>query len=461
MAYQTTELAELEYLRGKIDRANVPTLLREKMDLMLKRLRRMARQGKESNEYEEVARYVDWVLAIPWGRFVKDNLSLENAKAVMDRFHHGREDIKKTLLEYIAVLNLKSTRQASNAVRTPILCFTGDQGTGKTTTAKAIAASMGRPFYRISMGALGSSEALRGKPIARYDAFPGEVIKALASAKVMNPVILLDEFDKVSGEQSKLMDFMAVLLEILDPQQNYAFKDHYIDYPVDLSQVFFITTANSLEPITPALLDRLEVVHFEDYTAEDKLVIGRDYLFSRVLEKTAMSMDEITISDSAWPEIVKRGAIGPGVRSLEKAIERIARKAAMKIVSEGAKHIDLTSENLNEFLAVPKINKFEKSGGKSNAPKQYQNSNQNKHRKQNKRRNRTWNKSNNNNQTPKPPQSASEQQNQLPSSQEKNTSPAQKEHEMPPLPETAKTFPVEDTGGEVQSVTPGQPHPMI
>ncbi len=346
---QTTQLAEVEYLLRKLEGAVIPEGLKEKIDLMLKRLRRMARQGQASGEYEAIAKYIDWALAVPWGRYTPDNLDLNNAKQVMDERHYGRNDVKELILEYLAILNRRA-QIGQGEYESPVLAFAGVQGAGKTTMAKAIAEALGRPFFRISLGAIGSASELRGVPYEDTGGEPGQVIRALVRAKCMNPVILLDEFDKVSGSEALRTDFMAIMLEILDPQQNTSFKDSYIDYPVDLSKVLFILTANRLKTVTRELLDRLEIVEYHDYTPEEKLVIAKNYLWPKILSYAGLQPQELQISDDAWPAIVQAFGKDQGVRRLERNLQKMARKVLKQIVLGQAKSITINGQSVAQFV---------------------------------------------------------------------------------------------------------------
>jgi ATP-dependent Lon protease len=331
MYEQTSQLSEVAFLQKKVEEASIPSGLKEKIDLILTRLRRMARQNQSAGEYEAVAKYIDWCLRIPWNNVHEDNLDLPNAKRVMDERHYGGEDVKQVILEYLAILNRKKQLRNSDYV-SPVLAFVGVQGAGKTTLAKAVAKAMVRPFYRISLGALGESKELRGSPFGQTSSHPGQVIRALAQTQCMNPVILLDEFDKVSGSDAARKDFMAILLEILDPQQNNTFRDWFIDYPVDLSKVLFIATANSFRTISRELLDRLEYVEFNDYTPEEKIVIAKKFLLPQVYEYAGLRPEEFQITEDAWPVIIQEFGKDEGVRRLERNLQRIARKVIKQIV---------------------------------------------------------------------------------------------------------------------------------
>jgi ATP-dependent Lon protease len=232
----------------------------------------------------------------------------------------------------------------------PIICFVGLQGVGKTTMAKSIAQTLGREFVRISLGALGSVTQLRGKSRSQPDAEPGQIIKALTRVGTMNPVILLDEIDKVSGKEGLLNDVMAALLEILDPEQNSTFMDHYIDYPIDLSHVMFVCTANNLGTLSAALLDRLEVIRFTSYTDEEKIVIARKYLMPDVLEATGLSTQQLIMDEEVWPQVVRPLGFDAGIRQLERNLTSLARHAARKIVEQGVDKVHVTLDNVKEFM---------------------------------------------------------------------------------------------------------------
>lgn len=356
---QTTQLSEVLYLIKKVESVNIPADLKEKIDVKLKRLRRMARQGQMSGEYESVAKYIDWCIRVPWFRYNQDNLNLNNAKKVMDSMHYSHEETKQVILEYLAILNRKTQLQNQEYI-SPVLAFVGVQGAGKTSLAKAIAASLGRPFYRISMGALGSGKELRGSPAESEAGEPGQIIKSLANCGSMNPVILLDEFDKLSGSEEVRADFMAILLELLDPQQNKTFRDHYIDYPIDLSKILFIATANKFRTVSRELLDRLEVIQFEDYNANEKAVIAKRYLYPEVLNYAGLQPQEFQIAEDAWPVIIDIFGRDPGVRRLERNLQRLARKVTKKIVMGETQSVTLTPQLAKQYAeeALPSIEKI-------------------------------------------------------------------------------------------------------
>jgi len=233
-------------------------------------------------------------------------------------------------------------------LRAPILCFVGLVGTGKTTIAYSIAESLGRKFARIPFGGMGSALDLRGQSKVHPDAEVGQIIKALRRCGVKNPVILLDEIDRVT--EAARADIMGVLVELLDPEQNFAFIDHYIDYPFDLSQVLFVTTANNTKNISTAVLDRLEPIQMPSYTDEEKIKIGRDYMFPKELLNCGLTPENLTIADDVWPQIVRPLGFDAGIRTLERTLSGICRKAAKLIVEGKGESFHLTDENIKQFL---------------------------------------------------------------------------------------------------------------
>ena len=278
---------------------------------------------------------------------------------------YGMQSVKELVLDYLAVMKLHVEKGGNvgespspgdtadlqgSASHAPIICFVGLQGVGKTTMAKSIAQTLGRKFVRISLGALGSVTQLRGQSRAFLDAEPGQIIKALARTGSMNPVILLDEIDKVSGQKGLLSDIMAALLEILDPEQNYSFTDHYLDYPVDLSNVLFVATANNLGTLSAALLDRLEIIRFTSYTDEEKVVIAKEYLLPRVLEATALDPSQVEIQENVWPSVVRPLGFDAGIRQLERNLTSLCRRAARELVDGKTQKVVVTRENVKFYM---------------------------------------------------------------------------------------------------------------
>jgi len=371
---QSSEIIEeIELLQQKIDKSSVPVVLKERLNRMVDRLRRMARFGSYSGEFELISKYVDWTTIIPWSVKSRDNVDLLEAKKILDNHHYGMNSVKSLVLDYLSVMKLHLDKGAAKGAvaqmppesvgstsdmsslqgsssHAPIICFVGLQGVGKTTMAKSIAQTLGRKFVRISLGALGSVTQLRGQSRAHLDAEPGQVIKALVRVGTMNPVILLDEIDKVSGQKEILSDVMAALLEILDPEQNSTFIDHYVDYHVDLSNVMFICTANNLGTLSAALLDRLEVIRFTSYSDEEKIVIAKNYLLSRVIEATALRPDQLVIEEDVWPLIVRPLGFDAGIRQLERNLASLCRHAARAIVEGQTQKVVVTLENVKQFM---------------------------------------------------------------------------------------------------------------
>ncbi len=295
-------ISEIIELQNKLSGSNVPVGLKEDSMKVIQRLERMAKWGNYSSEFEGVDKYIDWITRIPWGVVSEDNLDIQNAKSIMDGTHYGMETVKEMILDYLATMQLKKitkvrgeVNQDYNIPTFPTLLFVGLQGIGKTSIAQSIARSMGRKFARISLGAVGDVRTLRGVPRHEMDSEPGQIIKALVRTGTMNPVILVDEIEKSSQNQGLHNDMMAALLEILDPEQNSTFVDHYIDHPVDLSQVLFICTANNLGGLSAALLDRLEVIRFMSYSDKEKEVIAKSYILPRVFAGMGLSPEYIKL----------------------------------------------------------------------------------------------------------------------------------------------------------------------
>ncbi|MFH0942800.1 MAG: AAA family ATPase [Candidatus Beckwithbacteria bacterium] len=295
---------------------------------------------------EQMNQYLNLITALPWNKLSEDCLDLTKAKEVMDAHHHGMTEIKDKILEYLSVMTL--TRGQEGASRAPMLCLVGLVGTGKTTFARSIALALNRAFVRIPFGGLGSALDLRGQSRLHPDAEPGLIVKALKRAKTRNPVILLDEIDRVTTNANA--DIMGVLVELLDPEQNAQFTDHYLDFPFNLSDVLFVATANNLRNIATAVLDRLEVLQMPSYTDSEKTIIAKDYILPKVLTESGLSFDNLTIDDDVWPNIVRPLGFDAGLRTLERTIESIAHLLARSIVEGQVKHFHLTRENIKKYL---------------------------------------------------------------------------------------------------------------
>jgi len=345
------EFAELEALAQKVAKIEgMPIELRDRIEKMLNRLNRMAATGGYAEQFDNISRYVDTISSIPWVATTKDQLDLKEAKKLLDKNHYGMESTKDRILEYLATMKLMQRQGADVMARSPILLFVGLQGIGKTTLAISIADALGRKFVRIAMGAIGSVLELRGRSKVFPEAEPGQIIKALIKTQVKNPVILLDEIEKASGESGLRADVMATLLEILDPAQNIEFRDHYVDFPVNLSDVMFICSANNLGTISTALLDRMEVIKLASYTDLEKVAIARDYLLPKVLAKSGLRSEELLIDPDLWPSIVRPFGFDSGIRSLSRTLDSICRKVAKEIVEGKTASVTLNSSNLKEYL---------------------------------------------------------------------------------------------------------------
>jgi ATP-dependent Lon protease len=337
---------EVNQLKEKVSQAKIPDGLKDKIYQMIKRLVRMAKYGGYSEEYEKISHYIDWIITLPWQEKTEDILDLVKAQQILDKHHYGMQDIKERILEYLAILKLNKGKQKVG--RAPIMCLVGLVGTGKTTFGYALAEAMGREFARIPFGGMASALDLRGQSRLHPDNEPGQVIKALRRAKSKNPVILLDEIDRVSEKTRG--DIMGVLVELLDPEQNQQFRDHYIDYPFDLSDTLFLATCNNTTKIATAVLDRMEVLQMPSYTDEEKINIGKHYLLPKVLEECGLNKENLIIADELWLKIIRPLGFDAGIRSLERTIKNMCRKVAKMVVEGKVASFHINQENIKEFL---------------------------------------------------------------------------------------------------------------
>jgi len=342
-------LEEINKLQAKVDAVYLPEELKAKVAEMLIRLHRSAQFGAYSEEYERTSHYIDWITRIPWQTKTQDRLELTDAKQILDKHHYGLDEVKERILEYLAVLKLNQQNQEAGAIaRAPILCLVGLVGTGKTSFAFALAEATGRKIARIPFGGMGSARDLRGQSRLHLEAEPGYVIKSLVRAQSRNPVILLDEIDRVTEEARA--DIMGVLVELLDPNQNYAFTDHYVDYPVNLSEALFIATANNTDGLATAVVDRLEPIHMPSYTDAEKIAIAKNYLLPKVLQQAALPPGTLTIDEKLWPKIVRPLGYDAGIRTLNRNIEGVIRKIAKLYIEGKATQVHLDDSNIKEFL---------------------------------------------------------------------------------------------------------------
>ena len=335
---------EINDLRKQIDKAKMPAEVKPEAE---KQLRRLEQMHPESSEASLVRTYLDWLVDLPWSKRTKDNLDIKKAKQVLDEDHYNLEKIKERILEYLAVNKLR------RKIKGPILCFVGPPGVGKTSLGRSIARSLGRNFVRVSLGGVRDEAEIRGHRRTYVGALPGRVIQGIKQANSSNPVFMLDEIDKVGADFRG--DPSAALLEVLDPEQNHAFSDHYLNLPFDLSNVLFICTANLLDPIPPALADRMEIIQLSGYTNEEKLAIARKYLVPRQLNDNGISTKQLEISDDAVLRVIAEYTKEAGLRNLERELASICRKVARKIAEGKNELTRVTRSNIHIFLGAPKF----------------------------------------------------------------------------------------------------------
>jgi ATP-dependent Lon protease len=338
---------DLEQLSAKLKGVELPPELKDKATVMIERLERMFSQGFYSEEFEKVNHYIDWIIKVPWTKRVERPIDLTTIRAEMDKSHYGMDMVKERILEYMSVLKLRTTRGLGVA-RAPMLCLVGLVGTGKTTFAYALSEALGRPIARIPFGGLGSARDLRGESRMHIEAEPGYIARAVCDSGVKNPIILLDEIDRVTEEAR--MDIMGVLVEVLDPSQNNRFLDHFIDYPIDLSEVMFIATANNTGNLATAVMDRLEPIMMPSYSDEEKMHIAQEYLFPKALESAGMDPATISVDAALWPTLIRPLGYDAGIRTLNRTIEGVVRKVAMMVVTGQAQTVHLTPDNIKTFL---------------------------------------------------------------------------------------------------------------
>ncbi|MDH5252716.1 MAG: endopeptidase La [Nitrospira sp.] len=334
---------EVTEFRKRIKDVKMPDKVLKEAEKQLKRLEKMHPDTAESST---VRTYLEWMVELPWSKRSKDNLDLKAASAVLNKDHYDLEKVKERILEYLAVRKLKEKMKG------PILCFVGPPGVGKTSLGKSIARALGREFVRISLGGVRDEAEIRGHRRTYVGALPGRIIQGMKQAGTSNPVFMLDEVDKVG------MDFRgdpsAALLEVLDPEQNSAFTDHYLGVPFDLTEVMFITTANLIDPILPALRDRMEIIEIPGYTEEEKLGIAQKYLIPRQLEEHGITSKHVQIDEAALRNIIVHYTREAGVRSLEREIANVMRKVAKKVAEGKGQGFPVAEANLHKYLGVPK-----------------------------------------------------------------------------------------------------------
>jgi ATP-dependent Lon protease len=342
---ETDERAEeINDLRQKIEAAKMPEKVQKEAE---KQIGRLSKMHPDSAESGIIRTYVEWLVEMPWSKSTKDNLDLKQAKKVLDEDHYDLEKVKERILEYLGVRKLKEKMKG------PILCFVGPPGVGKTSLGKSIARALGREFVRVSFGGMRDEAEIRGHRRTYVGAMPGRIIQGIKTAGTNNPVFMMDEVDKIG------MDFRgdpaAALLEVLDPEQNYQFSDHYLGVPFDLSNVMFITTANILDPVPSPLRDRMEVIHLSGYTEEEKLGIAKNYLIPRQLSEHGVTEKHIVFTDPAVLVLIGQYTREAGVRNLEREIANICRKVARKVAEGKTEPHEITPANIHRYLGAPKF----------------------------------------------------------------------------------------------------------
>ncbi|MFD6441089.1 endopeptidase La, partial [Peribacillus sp. NPDC060186] len=330
---------EITVLTEKIEEADMPEHIKE---TALKELDRYEKVPSSSAESSVIRNYIDWLIALPWSNASKDDLNIHKAEKILNRDHYGLEKVKERVLEYLAV------QQLTNSLKGPILCLVGPPGVGKTSLAKSIAASLNRNFVRVSLGGVRDESEIRGHRRTYVGAMPGRIIQGMKKAGTINPVFLLDEVDKMSNDFRG--DPSAAMLEVLDPEQNHNFSDHYIEETYNLSKVMFVATANNLGSIPGPLRDRMEIISIAGYTEIEKLHISKDHLLPRQLENHGLLKTQLQIREEALTKIIRYYTREAGVRSLERQLASICRKTAKIIVSGDKKRVVISEKNVEEFL---------------------------------------------------------------------------------------------------------------
>lgn len=327
------------------ERIKDKTVPKPVMEVLNEELHKLSLLESHSSEFNVTRNYLDWLTCLPWGLTSQENLDIERAMEILDEDHYGMEDVKKRVLEFIAVSQLKGSTQGK------ILCFHGPPGVGKTSIARSIARALNREYFRFSVGGMTDFAEIKGHRRTYVGAMPGKLIQCLKKTKTENPLILIDEVDKIGkGYQG---DPTSALLEVLDPEQNHNFLDHYLDVPVDLSKVLFICTANVTETIPEPLRDRMEMIDMSGYVAEEKLAIAKQYLVPQAMEECGLSQNQILLEDDSLNTLIRSYCRESGVRNLQKYVEKVLRKVAFKIVKKEADKVIVTPENLSEFVGKP------------------------------------------------------------------------------------------------------------
>ena len=335
------------------DRIKAVKMSEEAEKVALKELDRLSKIPTQSPEYSVARTYIEWLVDLPWSNSTDDTVDVVKAKKILDEDHYGLNRIKERIVEYLAVRELKQRKDPDGSVRGPILCFAGPPGVGKTSLGKSIARSMGREFIRISLGGVRDEAEIRGHRRTYIGALPGRIIQSLKKAGTNNPVFMLDEIDKLG------MDFRgdpsSALLEVLDPEQNYSFSDHYLEVPFDLSKVMFISTANYSDPVPPALKDRMEILEFSGYIEDEKVKIAQQHLIPKQIVENGLTEKDVALDVTGIKELIRSYTREAGVRNLEREIANVFRKVARDKVEQKSKKIRITKKKVNEYLGAPRF----------------------------------------------------------------------------------------------------------
>ena len=342
--------SEADEYEKKLSELDAPDYVKEKTKKEIKRFRNMSSSSSESTVERG---YIETVLELPWNKMSVDNKNLDHAAQVLDDDHYGLKDVKERILEFLAVRNLTSKGES------PIICLVGPPGTGKTSIARSIASALEKKYVRISLGGVRDEAEIRGHRKTYIGAMPGRIVNGLRQAGVSNPLMLLDEIDKVSSDYKG--DTSAALLEVLDSEQNCRFRDHYIEMPVDLSEVLFIATANEVSGIPKPLLDRMELIEVSSYTENEKFHIAKEHLVEKQKSKNGIKKEQLTITDGALKDIIRLYTREAGVRSLERTIGKLCRKAAREIFKDSEAAVKVTKTNLKTYLGNPKYSPEKKN----------------------------------------------------------------------------------------------------
>ena len=344
---ETVEIKELE------DRIKAAGLPEEAEKVAIKELDRLTRIPTQSPEYSVSRTYIEWLADLPWSKSSDDQINVKKAEKILDEDHYGLEKVKERILEYLAVRNLKQERNPDGVVRGPILCFSGPPGVGKTSLGKSIARAIGREFVRMSLGGVRDEAEIRGHRRTYIGALPGRIIQSMKKAGTNNPVFMLDEIDKLGSDFRG--DPSSAMLEVLDPEQNDSFSDHYLEVDFDLSKVMFITTANYQDAIPPALRDRMEILDFSGYIEDEKIKIAQRHLIPKQIEENGLSKKEVSLDKAAISELVRSYTRESGVRNLEREIANVLRKVARDMVEKTIKKIRVTKAKVLDYLGAPRF----------------------------------------------------------------------------------------------------------